>query len=106
MDFAHERVVRIFKTLEVSLQEFGDFDEELYSLAAFHMPKVLIRDGDRYILRHGLELEGAIPAVSPDAFFFDEFFIDGLSLKDVRVPRGGELFPVKVSAQLSKVLKK
>lgn len=81
-----------------STEKIAKMEEGLREYMRFLMPFVLVRDGNHYALRHGSEYEDVdIPPVSEDAVYFH-----GVSEPDfskLRVPRGGDLLPIKVSSR-------
>jgi len=78
------------------------FKDYLRSGMAF----VIIRDGDTYTVRHGSEFEGQpLPDVSEDAIYVDGFFNAPSEIVHIKIPRGGEMIPLKPSKAFSKLLR-
>ena len=87
------------ESLEQAMSKLAEEDDPLFRAhVRLSMPLVLIREGDTYVIRHGSELEGStIPPVSPDTLFAHGFFGPLEEVKSLRVPRDGELVPIKAS---------
>jgi hypothetical protein len=61
-----------------------------------------VRDGDVYVLRHGVEFLGIdVPPVSPDTLFVSAQFGAYQDIHIFRVPRGGEQLPIRYSDLMS-----
>lgn len=104
-DIARDMLVKF-----ISLLEHGVTKVVRERLIA-EMPFVLLREGDEYILKYGAELRyEQIPAVSPDTLFFSPGIVEGFSIargiQRFRVPRGGELLPIRLSEYLKLLLSK
>jgi peptide deformylase len=66
---------------------------------ASDLPSVLIRDGDRYVFRHGLECTPVtIPPVSPDALYVSgNLCLRVRRIEHFKVPRAGEQLRIQFS---------
>jgi len=98
-DHVRERLLRSnLEIAEILLAHPKNEKEEVAQICRF-MPYVLVRDGYKYILRHGREFSvDTIPQVSPDALFFDRFWKHPDDIMQTFVPRDGGLLPIRLSA--------
>jgi peptide deformylase len=79
-------------------EKVARMEEGLRDYMRFLMPFVLVRVGDLYELRHGSEYENTeVPPVSEDALFFHG--VPESDFTKLRVPRDGDLIPIRVSAR-------
>lgn len=63
------------------------------------LPSIIQREGDTYEFRHGTEFTvNDVPPVSPDAFFVSDRVWRWYAPESLRVPREGELLPVRSSS--------
>ena len=98
-DLAYIRLLKIRKILAEECAKRPD-EARILRLGVENIsPYVLVRDGDRYMLRLASEFEDvALPPVSPDALYVDILFIRRKGdIERTFVPRGGELLPIKPS---------
>ena len=102
LDNARQRLVNLFRVMAELIKKRPEAQEELTLYAYRKMPYGLIRKGDMYVLRHGSEFAQHVPDVTPDALFFDGVMPFDKIL-EMRVPRGGELLPIRYSKLLKSV---
>lgn len=102
LDNARQRLINILEVLPKQIKKNPELAEEFIHMAVGQMPFVLIRKGDTYVFRHGSELGNRIPKVSPDALFFDDPGLPFEQFWEAKVPRGGELLPIRPSRMVKK----
>ena len=98
VDIARDRLARFITNLRNTSEESAAFKDACRIYIEAYAPYVLRRDGDGYVLQHGIEFEHEpIPTVSPDAMFIDLLFHYRYDWSSIFVPRGGELLPIRPS---------
>jgi peptide deformylase len=105
VDIARDRLVSFIALLD------NGVSKAVQQRVIAEMPFVLLRKGDGYVLEHGAELRyKPIPEVSPDVLFFSPGIVEGFAMareiERFRVPRGGELLPIRLSESLKLLLDK
>jgi hypothetical protein len=104
VDNARERMINLFAMLAEMVAQHPEVEAGLTQAALSRMPTVLIRKGDEYILQHAVECKDDIPEVGPDALFFDGAGSSYEEITQLKVPRGGELLPIRLSKLLTEAL--
>lgn len=106
VDFARKRLVVLLELLAKMDEESPDLVRSTRRLMHSRMPVVLLREGDRYVLRHGSDLEGDVPPSSPDAMFVDAFYRSVKEIQETFVPRAGNFLPIRPSRKMTTLLQK
>jgi hypothetical protein len=107
VDEARDRCFQLYELLGKRLSEGEPLTVELAISAMSHLPYVLVRDGDRYVLRHGHEFRPEdLPIISPDALYTDGFWEKPADVARTFVPRCGELLPIQTSKFVRSFFKK
>lgn len=94
-DLARERLLRIRTVVREESHKNPQHARYVQLWGECESPYVLIREGDRYILRLASELSDEVPPVSSDTLYVDILFIKRKGdLEKTFVPRGGEFLPI------------